>query len=196
MNTITVDELIQKGLAASARNLTEEAMRLFQQAASQAPQAGLPHFLLGAELASSGRMDEAEAAYANAVLLAPDLHMARYQLGLVQFTSGRAAMALVTWGPLFALPTTHALQQAVHGFAALAQDDFGPAVVHFRTSMELNQDNAPLNRDLQLVIRTIEEHIATPKQSEGPQAKPETEAQHDGELHVLLSNYQRSGPLH
>lgn len=196
MNMTTVDELIQKGLAASARNLTEEAMGLFQLAAARAPHAGLPHFLLGAELASAGRMDEAEAAYSNAVLLAPDLHMARYQLGLVQFTSGRAALALVTWEPLFGLPAAHALQQAVHGFAALAQDDFGLAVEHFRTSMALNQDNAPLNRDLQLVIRTIEEHVAAPQQSEGLQETSETDAQRSGELHVLLNNYQRSGPLH
>jgi tetratricopeptide (TPR) repeat protein len=92
------DALIQEGLAASQADRTDDALALFHQAAEHTPASGLPHFLIGAELAQLGRMDEAEAAYANAVLLAPDLLMARYQLGLIQFTSARAALALVTCG--------------------------------------------------------------------------------------------------
>jgi len=189
------DDLIQKGLAASRAQHVDEALALFQEAARLVPESGLPHFLIGAELAQLRRMDEAEMAYANAVLLAPSLDMARYQLGLIQFTSGRAALALVTWGPLFQHPPDSALQRIVHGFAALAQDDFPAATACFREGMALNLDNAALNRDLQLMLDRIAAHTHAGAPISDPPAPDETSA--DGqELHVLLSNYQQRGPLH
>ena len=192
----SADTLIQQGLAASQAERVDEALALFHQAAQRAPGSGLPHFLIGAELAQMGRMDEAETAYANAVLLAPELDMARYQLGLIQFTSGRAALALVTWGPLFQRPPESALQRIVHGFAALAQDEFAPALACFREGMALNHDNPALNRDLQMMIDRI---LAQTGQAAAAPATPVADAEESADeqgLHVLLSNYQRQGPLH
>jgi Flp pilus assembly protein TadD len=203
-----LDALIQQGLAASQANRVDEALDLFRRASEQVPSSGLPHFLIGAELAQLGRMDEAEAAYANAVLLAPDLLMARYQLGLIQFTSGRPALALVTWGPLFQLPPENVLQHVVRGFAALAQDDFDEATSRFREGITLNHDNPALNNDLQMMLDRIAtarntasaspDAVPTPAAPTAPAAEPasaEAEAEADN-LHVLLSNYQRQGPLH
>jgi Flp pilus assembly protein TadD len=193
----SADSLIQQGLAASQADRVDDALSLFQQAAQLAPQSGLPHFLIGAELAQLGRMDEAETAYANAVLLAPELDMARYQLGLIQFTSGRAALALVTWGPLFQRPPESALQRIVHGFAALAQDDFAQALGCFREGMALNKDNAALNRDLQMMIDRIMAQAGQAAGAPGAPANAPAEQSADEQgLHVLLSNYQRQGPLH
>lgn len=190
------DTLIQRGLAASQADQVDEALSLFRQAAELAPRSGLPHFLIGAELAQMGRMDEAETAYANAVLLAPELDMARYQLGLIQFTSGRAALALVTWGPLFQRPPESALQRIVHGFAALAQDDFAQALACFREGMALNQDNPALNRDLQMMIdRILAQTGQAPAAATDKPVDVDEGADEQG-LHVLLSNYQRQGPLH
>lgn len=191
----SADTLIQQGLAASQAERVEEALDLFRQAAQHAPGSGLPHFLIGAELAQLGRMEEAETAYANAVLLAPDLDMARYQLGLIQFTSGRAALGLVTWGPLFQRPPESALQRIVHGFAALAQDDFTQAIACFREGMALNQDNPALNRDLQMMIERIGAQTGEASAAPAVQAEP-AESADEQNLHVLLSNYQRQGPLH
>jgi TonB dependent receptor/Tetratricopeptide repeat len=191
-----VETCIRLGLEASREQRVDQALELFQRAARLSPQAGLPHFLIGAELAQLGRMDEAEAAYANAVLLAPALDMARYQLGLVQFTSGRPALALVTWGPLFERSPTEALQRVVHGFAALAQDRFDSALACFREAIEANVDNPPLTRDLNMMIERIEGRAkvmdSTPPS--GSAEQPQSEEQEG--LHVLLSNYQRQGPLH
>jgi Flp pilus assembly protein TadD len=195
-NPAALDALIQQGLAASQADRVDEAMDLFRRASEQAPASGLPHFLMAAELAQLGRMDEAEAAYANAVLLAPDLLMARYQLGLIQFSSDRPALALVTWGPLFQLPPENVLQRTVHGFAALAQDDFDRATAWFQEAIALNHDNPALNNDLQMML----ERIATAQATAAPAAPATeptaTEAEESGNLHVLLSNYQRQGPLH
>jgi tetratricopeptide (TPR) repeat protein len=102
-----IDPLLEQGLAASQANDSVRALDLFAQASAAAPTAGLPHFLMASEWASLGEIEKAEAAFANAVLLAPDLTIAHYQLGLLQFSSGRAALALVIWQPLLQLVVHH-----------------------------------------------------------------------------------------
>lgn len=200
----SADDCIQQGLAASGADRADEALALFQQAAQLAPQSGIPHFLIAAELAQAGRMDEAETAYANAVLLAPDLDMARFQLGLIQFSSNRAALALVTWEPLFRRPAESALQRIVHGFAALAQDDFVGATACFHEGMALNRDNPALNRDIQMILDRMASRTSP---SPGPSvdgtadagrghAPAGAESEEEAGLHVLLANYQQQGPLH
>ena len=125
----------------------------------------IPHFLLGSQYAALGQFDKAEAALANAVLLAPSLHIARYQLGLLQFSSGRAAVALVTWEPLFSLEDAQPLGHFVRGFAALAQDEFAQAKAFFEAGLARNTENAALSHDIEKVLRGIEE--AKQKQSGG-----------------------------
>lgn len=175
------DDLLQEGLAASRSNDVQKALELFAQASLRCPASGLPHFLLGSEYAALGQFDKAEAALANAVLLAPEFHIARYQLGLLQFSSGRAAVALVTWEPLFALDDAHALGHFVRGFAALAQDAFEQAKTHFEAGLDRNTENAALSHDIESVLRGMEE------------AKHRTVGSEAAAAHVLLSNYGKFG---
>lgn len=200
------DALIQQGLTASQAGRVDEALSLFKQASAFAPASGLPHFLMAAEWAQLGRMEEAETAYATAVLLAPGLEMARYQLGLLQFTSGRIALALVTWGPLFELPPSNPLRHIVNGFAALAGDDFGTAEARFRDGMALNHANEPLNHDLQMLLGRMADALKAASQETAPDAAPtaaaegpgaeSTEESAESGLHVLLANYQHQGRPH
>ena len=83
------------------------------------------------------------------------------------------------------------MQRAVHGFAALAQDDFDRALACFREAQGLEQGNAPLVRDLQMMIERIEQTRTAAAAALAPAEEPA-----DGGAHVLLSNYQRHGPLH
>jgi len=148
----------------------------------------LPHFLMGAEYAHAGQIPEAEAAYAQAVLLAPQFDMARFQLGLLQFTSGRTTVALVTWQPLFALPPTHALQRFVSAFGALTQERLADAVEFCQQGMALNHDNPPLNVDMQMLIDRIARLQGTmPMSNAAPSAD---------NAHVLLANYHQQDSLH
>jgi len=197
----TAEDLIEQGLTASRAGSVEQAISLFKEAAAAAPQSGIPPFLLAAELAQSGHTDEAEAAYATAVLLAPELHMARYQLGLVQFTGNRPAIALLTWEPLLHLPAESPLPSVVKGFASLAQDDFAAASAQFKQAIALNHDNDALTKDMQMMLHRIAALGAPapgPTAANGESTPPEQlkEQVEDGALHVLLTNYQQQGPLH
>lgn len=183
------EALLQAGLAASQENDPQAALDLFARASAVYPASGLPHFLAGSEYAALGQIDKAEASLANAVLLAPDFHIARYQLGLLHFSSGRAAAALVTWQPLFTLDETQALGHFVRGFAALAQDDFSGAKAHFDAGLARNTDNAALSADIQKVLQGMDDARAQ-NQSAMPQATPERS---EAAAHVLLSNYGKFG---
>jgi tetratricopeptide (TPR) repeat protein len=110
------------------------------------------HFLRGSILASIGRPIEAMPALRKAVELAPDFAIARFQLGFFQLTSGEALNALSTWGPLAMLPEENYLRKFVAGLTHLIRDEFAEAVEQLRQGILANEENAPLNRDMQLLI--------------------------------------------
>jgi tetratricopeptide (TPR) repeat protein len=178
------DHLVAEGLAASQDNRAEDAIALFRRASTLAPASAVPHFLIGSEQASLGHVDAAEAALADAVRLEPGFAVARYQLGLLQFSSQRAALAMLTWQPLLALPGSDPLGHFVRGFAALAHDDFGTALAHYGQGLACNEGNQALGADIQRVMEAVRRLHAR----EGG-AEPDAAGQH-----VLLSGY--SGKLH
>lgn len=190
MNT-AFDALMAEGLAASRRDDVDGALSAWRRATSVAPQSALPHYLMGAEFAQARRLGEAEAAFANAVVLQPELETARYQLGLLQFSSGRAAVAMVTWEPLFRLAEDHPIRRFVDGFAALAADDFQTALRHFSVGTDANRGNQPMNADIAQVVLAIRHVLSS--QSAAAQA-PVPAAGEEG--HVLLAAYRRQSSIH
>jgi len=189
------DALMASAMAASQANDAVRAIDGFQQASAARPSAALPQFMLGAEFAAMGDMGQAETALANATRLAPDFPMARYQLGLLQFSSGRAAVALLTWQPLLELPPSDPLPHFVNGFAALAQDRFDEALAHYENGLALNTTNAALSSDIEKVIGGIRALAARP---DAPEAATlgASDAPDESAAHILLANYQQQGRAH
>jgi tetratricopeptide (TPR) repeat protein len=177
--TETLDQLLAQGAAASRDGDREAALALYARAAQVDPASPLPPFLIASEQASAGDFAHAELAFASALLLAPGFALARYQLGLLQFSSQRAAVALLTWQPLFALPETEALLHFVRGFAALAQDAFEEALGHFRCGLACTPANPALCADIEQVVDAVDRLRA----GEPPAG--------EGNAHVLLSAYAR-----
>ena len=175
------DRLLSEGLAASREGRLQAAVALFTQAAEVDPSSGIPHLLIASEHASAGDFATAELAFARAALLAPGLALARYQLGLLQFSTQRAPLALLTWEPLFALPSDDALHHFVRGFAALAQDALEDALAHFRAGLACPSAPPPLCSDIVQVVEAV-------------QALARDVGAHREEApgnHVLLSAYAR-----
>lgn len=181
MDTSThLDQLLAEGLAASRDGEREAALALFQRASEDHPASALPHFLIASEQASAGDFAQAELSFASALLLAPDFALARYQLGLLQFSSSRAPVALLTWQPLFQLPPQDALLHFVRGFAALAQNAFTESLAHFRRGLACEPANPALCSDILQVVQAVERL---------ERGTPPTED--EGTAHVLLSAYSR-----
>jgi tetratricopeptide (TPR) repeat protein len=183
----TQDSFLDRALHASAADDMERAIELFRLACASAPSDPVPHFLLGAELAQAHYYADAEDAYAGAVALAPGFAIARYELGTLQFTSSRAAVALVTWQPLMALPDGDPLKLFVQGYAALAQDLFQEAIGFFRDGIAANEGNAALNANIRMLIDQIDK-AACAGSAPSPNASEEAAG-----AHVLLDAYRRQG---
>jgi tetratricopeptide (TPR) repeat protein len=174
-------DLIREGLAASGDGRRDVALDLYAQAAALLPASGIPHFLVGSEHASAGDIAAAETAFARAVLLSPDFPLARYQLGLLQFSAQRPALALVTWGPLLSLSPTESLGHFVRGFAVLAEDRFAECARHFEAGLACADANPAVAGDIRRVLEALRGLAST---AEGPSREP-------GGHHVLLAAYGR-----
>ena len=147
---------LAQGVAASRLGDAATALGCFWAAAEELPSWGLPHFLIGSELAAAQRYPEAEAALARAVLQSPEMHIARYQLGLLQFSSNKPAVALVTWEPLRGLGDANPLACFVEGYAALACDDLSQAKALFQRGLAQELDNDALRSDVEKVLAVLE----------------------------------------
>lgn len=159
----TFDSLMQQGLVASATDQGARAIELFTQAAALAPAAGMPHFLIGAEHAALENFAEAEIAFSDAIALAPAMAIARYQLGLLQFSMVRIEVALRTWKPLLDMPEPNPYRGFIHGFAALAQEDPKAAVFHFREGLAKNvafQEACEADPHAGVITRMLSEALA------------------------------------
>ncbi len=113
------------------------------------------HFLKGSFLAGNGDYRSAIAAVRHAVDLAPDFDLARFQLGFLLLTSNEPYAAQEAWGPLHGLPREAYLRVFVESLCHLIRDEFDDARASLAKGIALNQDNAPLNRDMRLLLDQI-----------------------------------------
>jgi len=117
------------------------------------------HFLRGSLLAGLKRYDEARQAMGRAVQIAPTFAVARFQLGLLELTSGQAEAAEATWGPLQDLPEHHYLRLFAAGLGRLIRDDFPGTIALLMEGIENNDENLPLNRDMQMMIAEAQKKL-------------------------------------
>jgi tetratricopeptide (TPR) repeat protein len=128
-------------------------------------------YLLGAEMAQQKDYDGAVMEMSAAIALNPLLHTARFQLGLLHLTMGRADHAVAVLAPLENLDDTAPLKHFKRGLEALVRDDFSNCIVCLRSGIELNLDNAPLNVDMKLLLERVSEEferLAAAKQATNP----------------------------
>jgi Flp pilus assembly protein TadD len=149
------------------------------------------HFLRGSILAGRQRATEAHSALTRAVELAPDFHIARYQLGFFELTSGEADQALSTWGPLLRLGQDHYLRLFVEGLAHLVRDEFAEAMEKMKAGVAANTENAPLNHDIGLLVAECEKASAL-----GNQARSEPEESDLSATSIMLGRFSPSSTTH
>ncbi len=117
-------------------------------------------YLLGAELAQQRDYDGAVVEMNTALAIDPNLHFARLQLGLLYLTMARPAESVAIWAPLEQLDDGAALKSFKRGLEALIRDEFAACIEHLQRGIQLNTQNAPLNRDMNLVIDRVRESTA------------------------------------
>lgn len=143
------------------------------------------HFLKGSLLAAERQYDAGRFAMRRAVELAPDFHLARYQLGFLELTSGDAEAAQVTWAPLQELEEENALRRLSDGLSRLARDEFDPAIQMLERGMRENSEFPAINHDIGLILDALRERKTAVADDE-----PLSAAQ------LMLHQFRARGPSH
>lgn len=133
------------------------AIAAAEQALIAHPNDARLHFLRGSLLIGEKRFILAHAALSRAIVLDPEFHLARFQLGFFELTSGEAEAAQATWQPLANLPESSFLRKFVEGLNHLIADRFEPCIAELRAGIALNAENLPLNADMELIIARCED---------------------------------------
>ena len=182
---LDAEELLFLALQAMEQERDEDAISCLKRGLALEPKSGILHHLLGAMYAQLGMIDRAIDEMTEAVTHAPQLHMARFQLGLLHFTSTDVEAAEKVWEPLSQLPADNPLCLFRSGLMHLARDEFALCVKELRLGIERNTDHPSLNHDMRMLADMAEEAIAGGTASTEPAPPPV-----DAARHVLLSGYQ------
>jgi tetratricopeptide (TPR) repeat protein len=177
-------------LGAMERDRDDEALGYLKRALVLAPDSGLLHHLLGAMYAELKMIDRAIQEMTLAITYGPHLKMARFQLGLLHFTSGDLPSAEEVWGPLAELPEGDPLRLFRSGLVALARDDFAASIADMRQGLEANDEHPSLNHDIEQLVGLAEQALAEQTAAETPSPAATNGSGAVAGQHVLLSGYQ------
>lgn len=164
------DELLHLAINAAGRDAHGDAIEYLKQALQCDPEHANARYLLGAEYAQIAMYDRAVEEMQRALVAAPDLHIARFQLGLLQITAGDAAQAAQSWQALEALGDGHPLFQFTRGLLCMANGDFASCQAHLNKGIALNRDNPALNADMQRMLEQLP--VGAAAETEAADANP------------------------
>lgn len=184
---LTTDELMHLALHAVGQKSHDKAISFLKRLLSIEPENGKAHYLMGAVHAEIGMHAQAAEEMTHALDLEPDLHTARFQLGLLNLTSGKVDEAEQVWTELDILGDQDPLYLFKKGMLHLVKDEFGPCIKLLKAGIEVNTLNEDLNNDMRRVIMDAEKAMA--RQSTVDTEDVDNPATADGR-HILLSVYE------
>ena len=148
-------ELKFLAIQASRGSQADQALLYLKQAIRQAPQDGELHYLLGAEHAQLGMFDRAAEEMERALALAPDMHTARMQLGLLYLTQADVEASSMTLEPLCALKEDNCHCHFALGLLHLMHDRFPECRAALTQGIARNMQNDALNLDMQKILDAL-----------------------------------------
>jgi tetratricopeptide (TPR) repeat protein len=158
-----------------------DELQKLRSAVSSEPRNAQLRYLLAAEMAQARDFQGAVLEFSAAIALDPMLHMARFQLGLLHLTLAQPDHMSAVLAPLEALGDDNALKHFKWGLESLAKEELERSIDNFRCGIELNSSNAPLNRDMQLIVDRVravlaeQADITTPAAPHAPESSVRTD---------------------
>jgi len=148
-------ELKFLAIQASRGNQSDQALLYLKQAIRQAPQDGELHYLLAAEHAQLGMYDRAADEMEHALTLAPGMHTARLQLGLLYLTEANVEASTRTLEPLSLLEEDNCFRLFSAGLLHLMHDRFPECRAALTRGIARNVQNDALNGDMQKILDAL-----------------------------------------
>lgn len=182
------DELLSRALEMIRQAHSERAVVLLEAAARHPEASGRPFFLLAAEHAQRGRVDEALRLFEQAAARSPELMLIRLQWGLLLLCLDRRQNALAVLSPLDELAENDPVGCFARGLREMLAGAVQEASAWLEQGIRLNTTQPDLNRDMALLAEKLR---CFPPSGDASPAE-----EHDPIQHVLLGVYGRSTTLH
>lgn len=151
--TLDADELLRIGLDAMNQNRDADALVALKALVERDPRHAAGRYLLAAQHAQMGLMDKAEVGFREAVALAPEFPMARFQLGQLLLTRGAADEARAMFAPLASEP--NAVGRYAAALSAAALEDRATAVAALQEGLAMPQEVPALTADMRRVLENL-----------------------------------------
>lgn len=176
------EELIHMSIKAMKEANDQRAMDLLATLLQREPEHAQGLYLLAAQQAQLGRLDQAEAGFRKAMtLIESNFPMPRFQLGQLLMVQDRTDEAIEVLLPL-ARAVDPALRAYANAFIALAGQQAVDAVVALREGLQHPQFIPVLADDMRHLMADLERSLDAPD---------EASAITGGAASMLLSNYQK-----
>lgn len=168
LSPFDAEELLHLAVDLIARQQGADALACLKRAAELDPaHAGVALFT-GVVYMQAGLTEHALRSLRGAVDLDPELHLARFQLGLLLYTEEREAEATEVWKPLDRLGDTHALYLFKAGLEAMSQQDFAACRDFLNRGIAANAESPPLNEAMRAVLARADEEEREAREASDP----------------------------
>jgi tetratricopeptide (TPR) repeat protein len=155
---VCVGTLILAGLALGATTMRRNTdyrteVSIWRDTAQKAPTNPDAQYGLGLALTTAGQLDEASAAFAEALRLKPDFAQVHYDWGLALVKAGRETEALTHFNAALEINPRYA--EAVDGIGVVLyhQGKLEEAIQRFFEATRLNPDDAQAQHNLAMALR-------------------------------------------
>lgn len=179
------DELLRLSLDALHGNKDSEAIAMLQALVDRGQDNAYAQYLLAAQHAQLGLMDRAERGFRAAIALAPELEMARFQLGQLLVLKGDMDQVASILMPL-QTDASPALAAYGAAFIALAEERVPAAIEQLELGLTYPQAVPVLAQDMRQLLTSLRAHV-----SEGTAATTQPEPATSAAGSLLLTNYNR-----
>jgi tetratricopeptide (TPR) repeat protein len=149
---------------------------------------GNPHQLRGAIFASQGEPKKAIDEMTQALALNPQLEGARFQLGLLHFTSGNIFEAQSVWQAFHDFDERHPLRLFKTDMLHLAKDEFEDCVALLERGISLCNVKS-INKDIRRVIDKVRAVVPAKPPAPAPAPAATQPLTQNNPQHVMLARY-------
>ncbi|MEM9103283.1 MAG: hypothetical protein AAGB12_13265 [Pseudomonadota bacterium] len=152
---LDAEELIYLSIKASNEGRSEEAMILLKQSLLQVPNQPQALYLLALEHAHIGMFERAITEFQQILTMDENMHIARFQLGLLHHSRNAASDANNIWAPLEGLGEENALHWFIQGLKKMTEDNQQEAIHLFQQGLLRNHEYTLLNQQIYSFIQQL-----------------------------------------
>lgn len=193
ITSLPCDEATIERIKTTMRRSDEEALALLDATMPQHPADARLALLRGSIYAHQGRYAGAFADLSQAIVIAPELHAARFMLGYLELCHKGPVQALAVWEPLTALPEDHPLGDFSRGLTRLLTGDIPQARAYLHRGLQHNAEYPELTPFVQSLIERSHALVDDGTAPAAQDANDVPEAQESDDFgsghHLLLGDY-------